>query len=500
MRQKKFVVIGGGTSGWITALSLRQFFAHAQITVIYSQDKGIVGVGEATTPHFVDFLKETGVDLADFMRSVGATLKKGISFENWNGDGQKYFHPFKETLREFSIPRIFGHTCFDFYLKKLIREQLPLDDYTYAARLAYANKVDVDHCHFAFHFDANQCAKYLENLARARGVQVVVGEFRQAVQDSAGNITQILTQDSAFECDFVFDCSGFHRAIIGGVYGQRWVSYREHLPMKQAITFWQDADPSFPPYTGCIAMKAGWMWRIPLQGRVGCGYVFDSDYIDADEAKREAEHFYGQRLDVRKVLKFDAGRYENIWVKNCIAVGLSGNFIEPLESTSIWLQLSLLLTLRQFLSNIDDLDSHSTALFNELIGQDVDEKMEFVYLHYLTKRQDSAFWRDFREKTVLPQRIARLLPFIKRGDLKFHNLRSADLPSHFALRSYVSVCAGLGLFEKPMAIEHLDTIEPAPAAYKAQIESQLQQSRSQAQFLEALGCPVAPGNTEMSTP
>ena len=488
MSAKKFIVIGGGTSGWITALSLRQLFADSDITVIYSEEKGIVGVGEATTPHFVDFLKETGVDLGDFMKQVGATIKNGISFEDWNGDEKRYFHPFKETLTEFSIPRIFGHTCFDFYVKKLINDQLPIDDYTYASRLAYAHKVDVDQTHFAFHFDANKCAKYLENLAAKRGVKIVKGEFEQAIQDDEGKITQIIAQGRRFDCDFVFDCSGFHRAIIGGVYKQRWVSYRDHLPMKKAITFWQEADQRPAPYTACIAMRAGWMWRIPLQDRVGCGYVFDSDYIDVEQAKHEVEQYYGKPVEVKKVLSFDAGRYENIWVKNCIAVGLSGNFIEPLESTSIWLQLSLLLTLRQFLSNIDDLDEDSTRLFNELIGQDVDEKMNFVYLHYLTKRDDSEFWREFRRKTTLPSMVKEIVPFIKRGDLKFYNLRSASLPSYFALRSYLHVCAGLGLFEQKMTINNLDILQPSASDYKAMIEESLQNCMTHAEFLSAVGC------------
>lgn len=488
MDPKKFIVIGGGTSGWITALSLRQLFADAEITVIYSEEKGIVGVGEATTPHFVGFLTEQGVDLADFAKEVGATIKNGISFENWNGDQKKYFHPFRENLAEFSIPRVFGHTCFDFYLKKLINEQLPIDEHVYANKLAYSERVDVDRIQFAFHFDANKCANYLENLAATRGVKIVKAEFQKAIQDDDGKITQIVAQDRHFDCDFVFDCSGFHRVIIGGVYGQRWISYRDYLPMKKAITFWQDVDERFPPYTASIAMRAGWMWRIPLQDRVGCGYVFDSDYIDVDQAKLEAQHYYGEPVEVRKVLSFDAGRYENIWVKNCIAVGLSGNFLEPLESTSIWLQLSLLLLLRQFLSNIDDLDEDSTRLFNELVGKDVDDKMGFVYLHYLTKRADSDFWREFRQKTVLPSMVQELLPFIKRGDLKFHNLRVADLPSYFTLSSYIHVCEGLGLFEKKMAIKNLDTLEPSANAYKAMIEENLETCMTHAEFLQSLGC------------
>lgn len=486
MASKKFIVLGGGTSGWITALSVHQLFPEAELTVIYSPEKGIVGVGEATTPHFVDFLKEQRIDLTDFVNAVGATFKNGISFQNWNGDQKSYLHPFRESISEFHIPRLFGHTCWDFYLKTLHQRKLLSEEYTYQGVLTSNHKVDVDNTDFAFHFDANKCAQYLEEVARKRGVKIIQGEYTGVRQNHDGYVTHLMTDHGEHECDFVFDCSGFHRALIGGLYGQKWISYGRHLPMKKAITFWRDVDETFTPKTSAIAMSAGWMWQIPLQDRTGCGYVFDSDYIDPDQATHEAQRYYGEEVEVRKVLSFDAGRYENIWVKNCIAVGLSGNFIEPLESTSIWLQLTLLFMLRHFLNNIDKLDDENIKFFNSLIGNDVDEKMEFVYLHYLTKRNDSDFWREFRSRNPAPDRINRIMPFISSGDLKFHHLELGNLPSYFALRSYLTVAAGLELLESENNFDCYELIEPGPEAYRELIDQRAQACPTHAQILSAL--------------
>jgi tryptophan halogenase len=482
--KKKFIVLGGGTAGWITALNVQQLFPEHEVTVVYSEEKGVVGVGEATTPHMVEFLLKHDINLADFITAVGGSIKNGISFENWNGDNKKYFHPFGDDLVDFSVPGIFEHSSFDYYLKTLISNKLPFEEYVYLTKLAYSNKVDVENSKFAIHFDTNKCSKYLENVAIQKNIKTIVGDFKQAIQDNDDRITQIvLTDDSIVDCDFVFDCTGFHRVLIGGVYNQSWISYKEHLPMKKAITFWLEPEEDWPPYTSAIAMKYGWMWKIPLQDRMGCGYVYDSDYINEDQARQEAEEYYGRSVKIRKIIDFDAGRYNNIWVKNCIAVGLSGSFLEPLESTSIWSQITLLETLKHFLNDIDDLNQKNIDLFNELIGNDVDEKMNFIYLHYLTKRNDSDFWKEFREKNSMPKLINEILSIIKKGDLKYHYLHSSKIPAGFPLMSYLWICTGLDMFEKNIKTNNYKNLKPSVDLYKQIIEVYLENAPNHKLFL-----------------
>lgn len=486
MKKRKFVIVGGGTSGWIVAHTIRKYFLDDDITIVYSEKQGIIGVGEATTPHSVDFLNSIGVDLVHFIKTVNGTIKHGISFENWNGDDKKYMHPFTERLTDFSIPGIFNHSCWDFYNKLLINKKLPIDQYLYQTRLAYENKIDPKNTAYGFHFDAHKFAEYLKELSSSKNIKIIIGDVTSTELKSDGNIKKIHLEDQSIDCDFVFDCSGFSKLFIGNLYKEEWISYKEHLPMNTAITFWIDQDDKLPSYTASIAMKYGWAWKIPLQDRYGCGYVYDSNYIDEHQAQQEAEELFQQKLNVRKIIKFDAGRFKNIWVKNCIAVGLSGNFIEPLESTSIWLELSLLSNLKHFLNEIDHPNKQSIKLFNEIIGNEVDEKMNFVYLHYMTKRNDSDFWKEFRSKHPMPERLKKLWPFIKENNLRYHQINDAMCPGQFPLMSYLWVCNGLELFDHNGNTLGYESVQPSPEVYQAIIDTAIEKAPDQKTFLSTL--------------
>jgi tryptophan halogenase len=486
MKKREFVVVGGGTSGWITAHTLRKYFPEDNITVIYSKKLGIIGVGEASTPHAVNFLKSIGVDLGHFIKAVNGTIKHGISFENWNGDNKKYMHPFVEHLVDFSIPPLFDHSCWDHYNKLLINKKLPLDQYLYQIRIAYENKVDVKNTSFGFHFDAHKFAEYLQELAAKKNIKTIIGDVVSANLKPNGNIENLVLEDQIVDCDFVFDCSGFSKFFIGKLYQEEWISYKKYLPMNTAITFWVDPTDKLPSYTSCIAMKHGWAWKIPLQDRFGCGYVFDSNYTDEVEAKKEIEELFKQKLETRKIIKFDPGRYRNVWVKNCIAVGLSGNFIEPLESTSIWLELALLDNLKHFLNNIDDLDENSIKLFNEIVGNEVDEKMNFVYLHYMTKRSDSLFWQEFREKHPMPGRLKKIWPYFIENNLRYQQINDSMCPAQFPLMSYLWIGSGLELFDGLGNVSGYENIQPPPEIYRAIIDTAVDRALDQRQFLTSL--------------
>jgi tryptophan halogenase len=264
----------------------------------------------------------------------------------------------------------------------------------------------------AVHFDAMLLAKYLKEIALKREIVHIDDEVVDFVLDENKYIKYITTKKGEeIKSDFVFDCSGFKRLIIGGLYKSKWISYKEHLPMKKAIGFFMDLDDldEIPPYTESIAMECGWVWKIPIQDRFGCGYVFDSDYITVEEAKEEIIQKFGTDIKWGKEFDFEAGMYETPWVKNCIAIGLSSGFIEPLEATSIMLQV---IALTSYLDN--NLGAVARKQFyidryNDRMRSINGENMEFIYTHYLTQRSTSKFWTEFRDKNKMPERVKELL-------------------------------------------------------------------------------------------
>lgn len=464
---KNVTVLGAGTAGMLSALWAKKFLVGSKVTVVENSKKGIVGVGEATIPTLQHFLEMLDIDPLHMLSKVGGTIKNGINFENWNGDGDKYLHDFFYTgdldrvLSESkTLPFNVGGCGLEFYQKESINTGIKFKDYMYQPRTSYQNKVDFDNMRYAYHFNTNKVSKYLKTIALERGIEVIDDNFVSADKDKVGNIEKINLEKYTIKTDFVFDCSGFARLIIGGVYNQKWISYKETLPMKCAIPFFLENEEEIKPYTSAIAMKNGWMWQIPLQDRIGAGYVFDSDYITPEEAKQEVEEYLGHKIIVNKVIPFDAGRFENVWVNNCIALGLSSNFIEPLESTSIAMTTSALDLLSLFINNMNS-KKHSTNIdnFNKLMSDSFDIIKDFVYLHYLTKRDDSKFWIEFLDKNPIPKELKSKLELLSNNDLKEVNIEQ-KFGRIWDLRSYMIIAEGLGLVNKGNNIGY-DNLSPS---------------------------------------
>jgi tryptophan 7-halogenase len=452
----RIVIVGGGSAGWITANYVRHFLRDAHVTVIESSKIGILGAGEGVTPHFVGmFLDKVGIPLSDLIKHTGTTLKIGIRFTNWNGDGTHYFHPFEDNITprpdlQFVDPR---------------KGQIDVRDSIYSAMLADHGKVlfqpkppfDRDpnanpilHFQqqggFAVHFDASRVASFLRDVAVRRGVQLYDGEVVGLHQDDRGNIDRVrLSTGDEIPADLIFDCSGLHRLLIGKHFKVPWVDVKKILPVDRAMPFFLPLDGPRPPYTEAIAMKNGWMWKIPVQERFGCGYVFDSDFCTDEDARAEVREMWGQDLELERVIKFRAGYYERIWEKNVVALGLSGGFLEPLEATSIW---ALILTLREFVRvHLAVDDDASRAAFNRYHRELNSRIVDFLYFHYLGKRADSEFWRTFRARTDMPERIKTVL--------STHGMRwmfddpdcLSGHPAPFHGVSYAYIAAGLHLFD-----------------------------------------------------
>ena len=451
--KKRIVIVGGGASGWLSALYVNDLYKdEADITLIESKDIGILGAGEGSVPVFTDFLDKLNIDLTEFLIEVNGTHKLGISFENWNGDGKKYMHDF------FSGENIVNNVPREDYIGYLLKNKFDINQYSISKKMAYdnksplGNKKDMDSkipfVTYSFHFDAHLMASYLRKIAEQRGVKRIEALVTGFTQSQFGDINSIeLENGESVYSDFVFDCSGFKRLIVGKLYNTPWVSYKNKLTVNSALTFQLPQTKTINPYTKAIAMKYGWMWQIPLQTRWGCGYIYDNKYINESQAKSEVEDLLGYEIKVNKLIEFDAGRYNSTWINNCIAIGLSAGFTEPLEATHILItQLSL-----QLISKFDiDYKNYSKiGNYNLVIADINDLVVDFLQYHYITKRTDSGFWNDCRNNARFSNRLKKVIETIQ-SDVE---MDSQTANSIFGLQNWIMVGNGVGIISDDVLIE-----------------------------------------------
>jgi tryptophan halogenase len=457
-----------------------------------------VGVGEGTTVGFTKFLNELDLDEFDVMREAGGTIKSGISFENWNGDKKKYFHSFR-GYDIFSLPPHFGNACEKYHFQTLLKEGLDFNEYVYVSRLAYRNEVDLYNGTIAMHMDNFKLGTYLRSIGAERNIICVDGNFNHVEVDENNFIQKLCLDDGrAFECDFIFDCSGFAKLLIGKHYQTDWTSYKDVLPMDKAITFRLDLEEDIKPYTQAIAMNAGWMWKIPVKDRIGAGYVFDSDFLDDGEAMNEVQQSLSQPLSNVSSIPFQTGTHKQFWVKNCISIGLSSHFIEPLEATSLDVVLTQLLYLKKFLPYVFKHNEKITADYNKITFDMVEAITHFIWLHYLTKKSDTEFWDTFQERHPVPQKFEGILQSIYNNTLNEQDV--GEGPIH-QIPSFLEVCNGLELFQQPMDMEGYENLTPSVVEYKEMNNARIRDSTNitkHTDFLaglygpERLGSPFGP--------
>ena len=426
------VVVGGGTAGWLTALYAKKIYKDDNIVLVESEEIGILGAGEGSTPDIIGFMNFLDISLENLIKNCNATIKNGIKFTNWSKERGSYFHPFQSMSQasndyNFYLNNNFveNDTNFSHYCASLNNQQFK--DYVLVEK--FSNNFQVPYIEnnniinmnslskISIHLDANLLAKYLKLLGESRGILRIEGIVDEILEDSNGYIHTIKTKEDEIKCDFVFDCSGFKKLIIGKHYKSKWKSYSKYLPAKKALPFFLEIDKNIPPYTEAIAMDYGWMWKIPLQSRYGCGYVFDSDFISDEEAKKEIESYLGfEPIYPRKnkgAFNFEAGCFEQIWNKNCLAVGLSSGFLEPLEATSI---MQLIMVLTKFMSDKQNLTTKNSLVkkrFNDMYLEETQEIVNFLYLHYVTNKTNTSFWKNFTKNNEMPEEIEYVLNVCK---------------------------------------------------------------------------------------
>lgn len=441
-KKQRIVVAGGGTAGWMAAAALARTMGSAiDLTLVESDAIGTVGVGESTIPPLVTYNRLLGIGEADFMRATQATFKLGIQFENWKVQGEQYFHSFGTTGRDHWSAG-FQH----FWMHGLTKGHSgSFDEYCLELKAAAESKfahLPDNRMNYAYQLDSSLYAVFLRKLAEADGARRVEGRIAEVQLDGAtGNIAALLLDDGQrIDGDLFIDCTGFRALLIEGALHAGYDDWSHQLPCDSAIAV-QTASVRPPvPYTRAIAHDAGWQWRIPLQHRQGNGIVFCSRYLERDTAlDRLLSSVEGQRLTEPNHIRFTTGARRKQWHRNCIAVGLSAGFMEPLESTSIHLIQRAILRLIRMLP-MGQVSARDIEEFNDQQMTDMIQIRDFLILHYkATERRDSPFWRQCADMDI-PDSLTQKIELFRETGRVFR--KNEEL---FAENSWVQVMLGQGI-------------------------------------------------------
>lgn len=402
----KIAVVGGGTAGLVAAITLKNTYPTLEIDLIKSDTIGTIGVGEGSTEHWSVWMNHVGIEPYDIIKNCGATFKAGIMFKGWSK------HDYLQSVEgmfaheHMSLPFMYakfiseGKSPKDLVLNNFWNSEVPFNRYM---------DNDVKQSLVSqYHFNTEELTKFLIKFAR----QQSIGIFDDVIDDvviGPNGVEKLIGKNQEYKHDFYIDATGFKRLLIGKL-GAQWQSYSKYLGMKEAITFQTPDEEEYPIWTLAQAMSSGWMFRIPVWGRKGNGYIFDSDFIDADQAKKEAENFIGNKIDVAKHIKFDPGALKESWIKNVVAIGLSSSFVEPLEASSIGTSIQQSFLLAEKLVNYDQ---NTINQYNSQVNAILDNIRDFIVLHYITDRNDTPFWKGLKDKEI-PESLASNLEQWKR--------------------------------------------------------------------------------------
>lgn len=452
---KTIAIVGGGTAGWMSAAALSRMLLpqNVKILLIESEQIGTVGVGEATIPDITNFNRMLGIDEQDFLAKTKGTFKLGIEFRDWGKLGDKYFHPFGDhgvDMNGIDFHQYWLHTTKS-------GNTAAIEEYSICAAAAKHDKFVLpdnnpksvlSHLRYAYHFDATAYAAYLREYAEKRGVIRIEGKIENvSTQQPSGHILSVTLENKRIiEADFFIDCSGFKALLLDKTLGVKYKDWSHWLPCNRAQAVASERTGPLLPYTISTAKQSGWQWRIPTQHRTGNGHIYCSDFISDDEANQVLlEGLDTKPLGEARTIEFQTGCREIFWYKNCIGIGLSSGFLEPLESTSIFL---IQQGISRFISLYPDgnLSKPIQDEYNRLMTREFTQIRDFIILHYhATKRADSPFWEYCRNMPT-PESLQRKIELFRAGGRVFR-----DEQELFAKPNWVAVMLGQNI--KPTVYE-----------------------------------------------
>ena len=441
MKIKKIAIVGGGTAGLIAATILKRRF-DIVVDIIFSEKIGIIGVGEGSTEHFKEYIDFVGIRQYDLIQKCNATYKSGIMFEGWGEN--PYLHSvvpvFDKNFSQYSYV----------YARQISKNQ---DYFNY--KTIWNSKInkwflnrEEEYPFFQFHFDTYKLNEFLLNFSSELGVGLIKDDIVDVRLSDDGSIDKIIGNKSTYDYDFYIDATGFNKILIGKM-GAKWCSFGKYLKMNSAITFQTPDEENYNLWTLSKAMDAGWLFRIPTWGRYGNGYIFDDRYIDVNQAQQEVQKHFNREIEIGKKFNFDPGYLEAPWIKNCCAIGLSGSFVEPLEATSIGTSIQQSFLLMHRLINYDESIIKS---YNKSFKSIMENIRDFIVLHYITKKNNTLFWRDIKN-IALPDSLEYNLNLWKNKlpiNEDFHNSSDYIL---FKSKNFILVMAGLELFDREKILQ-----------------------------------------------
>jgi len=475
-----FVIAGGGAAGWLTALQVRQYYPDVNVTVIESSDIGILGAGEGSVPQLIDILDNIEIPVSEVVKHADATIKHGIKLTNWNGKGKDdiFYSSFASADGiDYAANSRIDYSLMSMIALEKIAKGEPIVNINFTALTCNNNKVKfitnpdiknkatnpITHFYnlgqFSIHFNAVKFANFLKGIGTLRNINIVDGIIKKINEDEGGYINSFDLEDGRnIPCDFVFDCTGFKRLIVGNHYKAKWKSYKEYLPVNRAMPFFMPLNENqpIPSYTEAIALKYGWMWKIPTQERFGCGYVFDSNLVSDEEAKKEIDEITGVDTNIPRVFSFEPGVFETPWVKNSIAIGLASGFVEPLEATSIQVALSSFTHFLVYVKGAVERDEAQIKMYNKALQNINNDILNFIHFHYLTQRTDTIFWKDFAARNKCPNVVQE----IKDSNRDVAHLLSRDFITNslFQIGLWLEVGAGTRFFNREEAIKSYNAL------------------------------------------
>lgn len=452
-RIQNIIIVGGGSAGWMTAAALSRMLpasSSVNITLIESEQIGTVGVGEATIPDVINFNAMLGISEQDFLSATNGTFKLGIEFINWGQIGESYFHPFGPHGVDMQ-----GIDFHQFWMRyQDVNQGTRIEDFSLSTLAAKRHKFALpskdprsvlSQLRYAYHFDATAYAQYLRRYAEQRGVKRVEGKVVNiSVAPDTGCLDKVQLENGAeYAGDMFFDCSGFRGLLMRQTLGVNFKDWAHWLPCDTAQTVACERTGPLLPYTKSTAKTAGWQWRIPTQHRTGNGHIYASDMMRDEEAIESLlSDLDGPAKAAPRKIKFRTGHLERFWEKNCVAIGLSGGFLEPLESTSLFLIQE---GISKFISLFPsaDMPKAVVAEYNKQLTTKFEQVRDFIILHYkATKRDDSPFW-DYCRNMSIPDTLQHKMDLFQEAGRVF---RYED--ELFARPSWVAVMVGQNVLPK----------------------------------------------------
>jgi tryptophan halogenase len=466
----KIVIVGGGTAGWITSLFIAERNVRADglkpfdVTVIESPKIPIIGAGEGSTGAMVGMLKEKikslkGLNQMEFLKRTSATIKLGINLKNWNGDGKNFLEPLQPTSTANQSFDIDYHLAAVYGEPHLASPTGILWDESIVPFYSSSSDNIMDGGGFAYHFDAHKVGEYFKEVAIDNGVQYISAEVVETIIDPiSGNLTALkLDNGETIESELWFDCTGFNRKLINAV-GGKWKSYSDYLPCDRAMPYlhqYEDGE-TIRPETLALALPNGWMWQIPTQERYGCGYVYSSKFVSDEQALKEMEEITGRKINPIRVLEFDPGRMEEVWVKNVIATGLSSHFLEPLEATSIHatiVQIDLFSRIHMGVFAQETLYETNRKKYNEFFARMVDDFKDLIRIHYVTKRNDSEFWKYVNNELPKTEKVNEIIEICKYRSPCAHDWQMFPGASGWGV--WATILPGLEIIDKEILYNNM---------------------------------------------